>query len=113
MEDDCAGRCPKGLVPSDLLPLREAIIGIFTAALVASGHHSFAECIVVAQEMGYFQDIPQIGEHALSPGGSSADHKSLFQALITKLSRIGLHAPGITDQTGSGVLTRCNTECGA
>lgn len=60
MEDDCGGHCPLGLVPAELLRVREALIGTMSAALVAGGQHSLGECLVVAQAMGYFAGVPSL-----------------------------------------------------
>lgn len=60
MEDQVAGQQPHGLIPS--LEEREALIGIMTAALIAGGQHSLAECISVAQAMGYFTDLTPVLE---------------------------------------------------
>merc|ERR1719291_724562 len=53
---------PEGLVPcgkdGDTPYLREALIGLMTAIMVAGGQHSLGECLAVAQELGYFANIP-------------------------------------------------------
>merc|ERR1719183_1111694 len=59
MEDDCLGQCSGGLVPSDRHRIREALLAIMSAVLIAGGQHSLSECIAVAQAMGYFTTIPQ------------------------------------------------------
>jgi len=60
MEDDCCGAHPEGLVPSSALDVREALIGLQTMTLVAGGQHSVAECVIVAQGMGYFSGVPRV-----------------------------------------------------
>eukprot|EP00928_Gymnodinium_smaydae_P027761 TRINITY_DN2135_c0_g2_i1.p1 TRINITY_DN2135_c0_g2~~TRINITY_DN2135_c0_g2_i1.p1 ORF type:complete len:473 (+),score=82.99 TRINITY_DN2135_c0_g2_i1:85-1503(+) len=59
MEDASCGH-KGGLVPADRHRVREALLGIMTAALIAGGQHSLAECLGVAQAMGYFEHLPHM-----------------------------------------------------
>ena len=60
MEDNGAGAFPDGLVPFQAHRVREALIGLQTMTLVSGGQHSIAECLLVAQDMGYFQQLPYV-----------------------------------------------------
>lgn len=62
MEDDCLGTCEDGLVPFEQHKVREALISVMTAALIAGGQHSLGECLAVAQAMGYFLEVPSMLE---------------------------------------------------
>lgn len=96
MEDDCRGKCERGLVPCELHDLREALLGIMTAALVAGGQHSLTECLAVAQAMGYFEDVPDVLEDYVRAAG-------VFE---TYLATMGIGAE-------EGVLAKRAEEMGA
>lgn len=93
MEDDCAGSCPDGLVPVGLLDLREALIGIMTAALVAGGQHSIGECMVVAQAMGYFTELPLVMQ--------TDSHAAYMELFARKMESLGIFAPPPVSNTAS------------
>lgn len=80
MEDDCNGACPDGMVPRQFHHVREALIGLMTAILVAGGHHSVTECVAVAQAMGYFSKVPDILH----------DYKAGLKAFSSYLVKLGV-----------------------
>jgi hypothetical protein len=95
MEDDCCGAHPEGLVPCSALDVREALIGLQTMTLVAGGQHSVAECVIVAQGMGYFSQVPKVedgyadavarfemylSELGVAPGGSIGPLEEMWGA---------------------------------
>lgn len=59
---------------------REKLIGVYTTALVAGGHHSVSECLIAAQKYGYFEGVT----HPLD------DYAKSMQELSAHLTRVGL-----------------------
>jgi len=61
MEDTCLSKCRGGLVPCEGgCQVREALLGIMAAALIAGGQHSLLECLEVMQAMGYFTNVAPV-----------------------------------------------------
>jgi len=81
MEDTCLRKCDKGVVPCEGgCQVREALLGIMTAALIAGGQHSLLECLEVMQSMGYFPDVkPLLG------GGDYLESARGFEEYLSTL----------------------------
>merc|ERR1711924_182873 len=47
---------------------KEVLLLIFSAALVAAGHHSFAECLVPAVAFGFLQELKPLVDAVSDPG---------------------------------------------
>lgn len=66
---------------------REILLGLYSAMLVAAGHHSVMECIMPARSYGYFKDVPDPLESGYTPA---------IQALANRLGELGLDdGPGL------------------
>eukprot|EP00928_Gymnodinium_smaydae_P027760 TRINITY_DN2135_c0_g1_i1.p1 TRINITY_DN2135_c0_g1~~TRINITY_DN2135_c0_g1_i1.p1 ORF type:complete len:484 (+),score=80.58 TRINITY_DN2135_c0_g1_i1:56-1507(+) len=108
MEDDCCGHCKGGLVPADRLRVREALLGIMTAALIAGGQHSLAECLGVAQAMGYFKHLPHMVLGNYYKGAAD------FEKYLAEELGIAPSTPGqadiVTVQTADFPLARWEAE---
>lgn len=66
---------------------RETLLGLYSAMLVAAGHHSVMECILPARSYGYFKDVPDPLENGYGPA---------IEALANRLRELGLDdGPGL------------------
>lgn len=67
MEDTGCKHCKEGLIPlvsgDNPSVIREALLGLMTAILIAAGQHSLAECLLVAQAMGYFTGVEDVSQN--------------------------------------------------
>lgn len=48
----------KNELSADELSNREILIGVKAMQLISLGHHSLSECLLAAQSLGYFKDVP-------------------------------------------------------
>lgn len=63
-----------------------------TSVLIAGGHHSLLECLLVAQMMGYFQNLPNVSAGTDEP--APAYYTGIAKAMEEYLAELGLEPAG-------------------
>jgi len=75
---------------------REHIIVMWTATMVNFAHHSALECIITAQAMGYFQDLPFPFTMTRGRHGAIQVSKNVNRALVTRQAPATMFGPVYT-----------------